>query len=98
MSKSKAVNALKALRQPKGTEPNSVPENLDLVPLIEKNIAIPDRTRSGKWKTLASSMTQGDSVLLSTVSEVSSLINAFKKLGKEYTTRKEGELTRLWAK
>ena len=55
---------------------------------IEKNIPIYENAKYGKWKTLASDMEIGDSVLLNSQAEVSGLYYAFDRTGGKMIQRK----------
>ena len=61
---------------------------------IEKNITAPRKPM--KWVPLAKQMDVGDSVLVNTQSEKSSLTTAIKAQGYEVTTKKEGDKFRVW--
>ena len=63
---------------------------------IEKSIPIPRKYGHGKWTLLAEQMDVGDSVLVRSQSDRSSLTTAMKSRGFKLTTRSENDGYRVW--
>ena len=66
--------------------------------VIERDVEIPElnRKKGGVWADLANKMSVGDSVELSSTSEVSGLVSALKKRNYNAAQRKNLNKYRVW--
>jgi len=66
--------------------------------VIERDVEIPklNRKKGGVWADLANKMSVGDSVELSSTSEVSGLVSALKKRNYNASQRKHLNKYRVW--
>ena len=63
---------------------------------IEKNIPISKHGKTGKWSSIGKQMEIGDSVLVNSRKEATSISIALKKTGYKGVTRKVDNGIRVW--